>query len=200
VDVKSGTDPSKCTAEGPGLQNGIKDTFPAKFTVQARDREGNPIPDGGDDFQISVKDPEGKEVPADITDNGDGTYDVVYHPDKPGPHKVDVTLDDKHIKDCPRTVNVKAGAHHSHTFIESLNFLVQTRDKRGDNLKVGGMNVQSTVTHEGKPVPSMKQTDRNDGTYLVEYTLPVPTSATYLISTTIDDQPIRGSPWEQRFK
>jgi len=198
VDVKSGTDPSKCTAEGPGLVDGIKDTFPAHFKVQARDRDGKPITDGGDDFKVDIKDPEGKPVPAEIKDNGDGTYDVVYHPDKPGPHKVDVTLDGQHIKDCPRTVRIKAGAHPSHTFIENFNFLVQTRDKRNQNLKVGGMNVKTSVTHQGKPVPSMKQTDRGDGTYLIEYSLPVPQNAVYQITTTIDDAPIRGSPWEQR--
>jgi len=198
VNIKSGTDASKCTAEGPGLLDGIKDTFPAHFKVQARDRDGQPIPEGGDDFKVTVKDPEGKPVPAEISDNGDGTYDVVYHPDKPGPHTVDVTLDDQHIKDCPRTVRVKAGAHASHTFIENFNFLVQTRDKRGQDLKVGGMGVATTVTHEGKPVPNMKQTDRGDGTYLIDYVLPIPQNAVYSIATTIDSSPIRGSPWEQR--
>ena len=83
----AGTDPSKCTAEGPGLHDGIKDTFPAHFKVQARDRDGLPITEGGDDFRPKVTDPDGKDVPCEIKDNGDGTYDVVYHPDKPGPHK-----------------------------------------------------------------------------------------------------------------
>lgn len=83
----AGTDPSKCTAEGPGLHDGIKDTFPAHFKVQARDRDGHPITEGGDDFRPKVTDPDGKDVPCEIKDNGDGTYDVVYNPDKPGPHK-----------------------------------------------------------------------------------------------------------------
>jgi len=197
VDVKSGTDPSKCTAEGPGLVNGIKDTFPANFTVTARDRDGTPIPEGGDDFKVHVTDPNGQEVPVEIKDNEDGTYDVVYHPDVPGPHKVDVTLDDQHIKDCPRTVVVKAGAHASHTFIESFNFVLQTRDKRGDDIKVGGMKVSTTITHDGNPI-EIKQTDKKDGTYLIEYTLPVPVGATYLINPTIDGSSIKGAPWEQR--
>ena len=106
-------------------------------------------------------------------------------------------MDDQHIKDCPRTVNVKAGAHPSQTIIENFNFLVQTRDKKANNLTVGGMNVVTTITHDGNPV-ECKQTDQNNGLYLIEYTLPVPIGATYLISTSIDDQPIRGAPWEQR--
>lgn len=200
VDIKSGTDPSKCTAEGPGLHDGIKDTFPAHFKVQARDRDGLPITEGGDDFRPKVTDPDGKDVPCEIKDNGDGTYDVVYHPDKPGPHKIDVTLDDIHIKDMPKTVRVKAGAHHSHTFIENFNFLVQTRDKRGADLHVGGMNVKTTAVNvsSGNSAVPVKQTDKNNGTYLIEYTLPVPTGVTYLFNTTIDDASIKGSPWEQR--
>lgn len=100
----------------------------------------------------------------------------------------------------PKTVRVKAGAHHSHTFIENFNFLVQTRDKRGADLHVGGMNVKTSavnVTSGNSAVP-VKQTDKNNGTYLIEYTLPVPTGVTYLFNTTIDDVSIKGSPWEQR--
>eukprot|EP01126_Amoeba_proteus_P016101 TRINITY_DN1738_c0_g1_i5.p1 TRINITY_DN1738_c0_g1~~TRINITY_DN1738_c0_g1_i5.p1 ORF type:complete len:607 (+),score=135.06 TRINITY_DN1738_c0_g1_i5:1268-3088(+) len=197
VNIKCGTDPSKSTAEGPGLKDGIKDTFPAKFTVTARDRDGKPIPEGGDDFHVSVIDPDGEEVPAVVQDNGDGTYDVEYKPEKPGPHTVDVTLDNAHIRDCPRKVNVKAGAHASHTFIEKFDFLIRTRDKRGEDLSVGGMNVKTSITHLGTPIDT-KQTDKADGTYLVEYTLPVPVGATYIICTEVDDNPIRGSPWEQR--
>lgn len=100
----AGTDPSKCTAEGPGLVDGIKDTFPAKFKVQARDRDGNPIHEGGDDFKVKITDPDGQDVPAEISDNGDGTYDVVYHPDKPGPHKG--MLSDYYSYDCKLQYNI----------------------------------------------------------------------------------------------
>eukprot|EP01127_Copromyxa_protea_P010407 TRINITY_DN2534_c0_g1_i1.p1 TRINITY_DN2534_c0_g1~~TRINITY_DN2534_c0_g1_i1.p1 ORF type:complete len:415 (-),score=146.57 TRINITY_DN2534_c0_g1_i1:24-1268(-) len=199
VDIKSGTDASKCTAEGPGLVDGIKDTEPAKFKVQARDRDGKPITEGGDNFKPKVTDPNGNEVPCEIKDNGDGTYDVEYNPDIPGPHKVDVTLDDTHIKDMPKTVKVKAGASAATSFIESFNFLVQTRDKRGENLTTGGMDVKTVITNsaDGGEVP-LKQTDKGDGTYLIEYSLPVPSNATYLINTTIDGKSIVGAPWEQR--
>jgi len=197
VKIKAGTDASKTTAEGPGLRDGIKDTFPAEFTVTARDRFGNPINEGGDPFEVSVIDPEGRPVPAEINDNGDGTYSVVYHPDKPGVHTVDVTLDGDHIKDCPRKVNIKAGAHHSKSCIEDFTFIVRTRDKRGADLKYGGQNVKTSILHQGKEVPS-KQTDKGDGTYVINYTLPVPVGAVYNIVTTVDNNPIRGSPWEQR--
>jgi len=198
VRIKAGTDPSKCTAEGPGLHDGIPDTFPATFTVQARDRDGNPIKEGGDPFKIVVKDPQGKPVPADIKDNGDGTYGVTYHPDVPGPHTVDVTLDAQHIKDMPKTVNVRAGISEVHSYIEDYSFIIRSCDKRGKPLTTGGQNVKTGITHNGQPVTEVKQTDRNDGTYLVFYKLPVLTNATYQITPTVDDTPIKGAPMEQK--
>jgi len=197
VDIKAGTDPSKCTAEGPGLKDGITDTFPAVFTVQARDRDGNPIKEGGDPFKCVVKDPKGNPVPAEVVDNGDGTYGVTYHPDIPGPHVVDVTLDDQHIKDMPRTVNIKAGISPEHSFIESYSFVIRTCDKRGQPLTTGGQNVKTTCVHQGNPV-EIQQTDRGDGTYICNYKLPVLVNAVYQIKTTIDDKPILGSPMEQK--
>jgi len=197
VKVKAGTDPSKCTAEGPGLKDGITDTFPAVFTVQARDRDGNPIKEGGDPFKCVVRDPKGNPVPAEVKDNGDGTYGVVYHPDVPGPHVVDVTLDDQHIKDMPRTVLIKAGISPPHSFIESFSFVIRTCDKRGQPLTTGGQNVKTVCSLQGKPI-ELTQVDRGDGSYLVNYKLPVRTNAVYQVTTTIDDQPILGSPMEQK--
>jgi len=197
VDVKAGTDPSKCTAEGPGLHDGITDTFPAVFKVQARDRDGKPITEGGDPFICKVKDPKGNDVPAEIKDNGDGTYDVVYHPDVPGPHVVDVTLDDQHIKDMPKTVNIKAGISHIHSFIESYTFIVRTCDKRGTPLTTGGQNVKTTCTHNGAPV-KLDQQDKGDGTYVCHYSLPEKTNAVYEICTTVEDKPIKGCPMQQK--
>jgi len=197
VDVKAGTDPSKCTADGPGLKDGITDTFPAKFTVQARDRDGNPIKEGGDPFKCVVKDPKGNPIPVEVVDNKDGTYAVTYNPDIPGPHVVDVTLDDIHIKDMPKTVLVKAGISPAHSFIESYSFIIRTCDKRGQALSVGGMNVKTKISHDGKPV-EIEQVDRKDGTYVCNYKLPVLTNANYEITTTVDDTPIKGSPMQQK--
>jgi len=102
VDIKAGTDASHCIAEGPGLKNGILDTFPAEFTIYARDRDDKPILEGGDPFEVKVTDPEGNPCDVRVTDNGDGTYGVVYQPDGEGAHIVDVTLDGNPIKDCPK--------------------------------------------------------------------------------------------------
>jgi len=197
VDIKAGTDASHCVAEGPGLKDGILDTAPAEFTIFARDRDDKPIQEGGDPFQVSVIGPDGVECPLEIVDNNDGTYAVVYHPQGDGPHKVDVTLNDDHIKDCPKTVNIKPGAWPKNCLIENFTLLVRTRDKRGEDLKEGGQNVKTAITNpNSQPVETVKTIDKKDGTYLIEYDLPR-LAGRYLITCTIDDQNIKGSPFDQ---
>ena len=48
------------------------------------------------------------------------------------------------------------------------------------------------VTHRGRDIPAT-MTDRNDGTYFVEY-LP-PTEGPYEVDVTLDGKPIKGSPY-----
>jgi len=197
VEIKAGTDPSHCIAEGPGLKDGILDTFPAEFTIYARDRDDNPITEGGDPFEVRILDPQGNPCPVTVTDNGDGTYGVVYQPDGVGPHVVDVTLDGTPIKDCPKTINVKAGAWPKNSFIEGFSFLIRTRDKRGADLTEGGQDVKSKISNpQGQPVETIKTTDKRDGTYLIEYSLPL-VQGKYLVSCTVEEQDIKGSPFEQ---
>jgi len=197
VTIKSGTDPSKCTAQGPGLVDGIEDIYPAEFKVQARDRNGNPITEGGEPFKAVVRDPNGKEVPCDLSDNGDGTYDVVYHPDVPGPHTVDVTLDNDHIKDMPRKVNVVPGAWAGTSVIETLTVSVRSRDKRGKDITVGGQAPQAEIkSNDGSLIPH-QLLDRNDGTYT--YTFKPVATGDYKANITIKGSPIVGSPFEMKF-
>jgi len=193
VEIILGTDPSKCTAEGPGLHDGIKDTDPAVFTIQARDRNGAPLSDGGEPFKVTVTDPNGEALPVEVVDNGDGTYGVVYNPDIPGPHTVDVQLDDTHIKDMPKQVNVRAGIWHGTTRIEIFTLHVRSRDKRNQNIEVGGQAPDTVISCNEKEIEA-KMTDRNDGTYTYDFhPLPEPESV-YNISSTIHNQPIKGTP------
>jgi filamin len=193
VNVQLGTDPSKCTADGPGLKDGIQDTDPAEFKVQARDRNGNPINYGGEPFKATAKDPSGQDVPVDIKDNGDGTYDVVFNPDIDGPHTVDVQLDDTHIKDMPKIVNVVPGAWAGTSKVETVYFLCQTKDKRGNNLTVGGQAPTTTVGGNNKNIP-VKLADHNNGTYTYEFTHAEPHGSAYKITSTIKGNNLYGTP------
>jgi len=100
VGIAVGTDASKSRAYGPGLEDGVQDNLPTTFTVEARGTDGQPMKKGGDPFDVKVTGPQG-EVPAKVTDNGDGTYTVDYAPEHAGPHRVDVTLKDKAVDRSP---------------------------------------------------------------------------------------------------
>jgi len=193
VNVLLGTDPSKCTAEGPGLKDGIQDTDPAEFKVQARDRNGAPLNYGGEPFKVKVQDPSGQEVPADIKDNGDGTYDVLFNPDVDGPHTVDVQLDNTHIKDMPKIVNVVPGAWAGTSKVETVFFHCQTKDKRGNNLTVGGQAPKTEIHANNKNIP-VKLTDNNNGTYTYEFKNSEQTGTNYLITSTIKGSNLCGTP------
>lgn len=195
VPIKSGTDPSKCLCYGPGLEEAY-DTLPAEFKIKARDRDGNDIKEGGDPFKIQVLDPKGQEVPAEIADNGDGTYDVKYDPVAPGPHTINPTLRGKPVGGGPFKLNVKAGADHEHCVVEDFTFTIRAKTKTGEPKLVGGDKFVVNITGPNGPVKDIHVRDNNDGTYLVAYKITAP--GEYTISVQINNLEIRGSPWTQK--
>jgi filamin len=48
------------------------------FTVQARDKRGQPKDFGGDKFEVKIKGPSGADVEVQTMDNNDGTYTAIY--------------------------------------------------------------------------------------------------------------------------
>jgi len=195
VFMKGGADASKCEAFGPGLEDGIFDNVPAKFTIQAKDCDGVPLKEGGDPFEVKVKGPHGEDVPVKIEDNQDGTYDVEYDPSGDGEHTVLPTLKGQPIKDAPFKVGVKSGADAGHTFIESYTFVIRAVDKHGKNKVYGGDTFEVLVKGSAGPVKNVKVDDLGDGTYRVTYRLPGP--GEYTITVKINGDNIRGSPWKQ---
>jgi len=200
VVIEPGIDPSKCTAFGPGLEDGVTDTLPTTFTIQAKDSNGNDLTDGGDNFEVIVSGPEG-DIKPEVKDNKNGTYTVDYQPESSGNHKVHVLLDKVPIQGSPYSVNVKAGSDYSNSFIEKFTFLIRTRDKKGKNRTNGGDNVTCTITDpNNNHLKNVELKDVGDGTYLVIYSLPEEyTPGEYTISSQIDGHDIKGSPWKQYF-
>jgi len=196
VTIKAGIDPSHCIAEGPGLKNGIYDTYPAEFTIYAKDRDDQPINEGGDDFHVKILDPQGHECPVEIRDNGDGTYGVLYQPDGAGPYTVNVTLDDTPIKDMPKTIQIKPGAWARNCFLKNFNFVVRSRDKRDDDIPEGGQDIRVKIVDPKEKPVSVKLTDRKDGSYLVNYDLPQ-VEGKYRVHVTVVEEDIKGSPFVQ---
>jgi len=195
VPVIPGTDASKSLAFGPGLEEPY-DTVPTEFTIQAKDKYGNDIPTGGDPFEISILDPNEQEIPADITDNGNGTYVAKYEPVTHGAHKALIKLRGKPVGKSPYTVNVRQGATES-SFVERFDFVIRSKTKTGEIKKVGGDHFDVTVNNKssGDKVPEVDVKDNDDGSYLVSYGLP--SYGTYDIHIKINGKNIHGSPWTQ---
>lgn len=201
--------------------------MPTTFTIQAKDKKGRDIKNGGDPFAVKLKDPKGNDVPVKLVDNGDGTYTGSYAPQVAGPHEINATLAGKPIKDMPKvislthnifeknrkpvthfffllwfciqTINVKHGAHAGFTTIESISFIVQGKDKNGEKRTTGGDDVTVQISGpNGSKVQSTVK-DIGDGTYLCNY--PYPSSGgRYKISVLVDGNEIKNSPFFQEIK
>lgn len=193
--IKPSADANTTTAFGPGLKDGIKDTLPAEFTIQANDINGNPIKEGGDEIGVNLKGPNGEDVPAQLTDNGNGTYEVVYVPLGPGEHKVTPTVKGKPIKGAPIRVNVIAGADPEHSHIEGFSFKIRAKTKKGENKSKGGDKFSVEINGPNGPVENLDYKDIGDGSYHVHYNLSEP--GDYQIFVKMDGKDIKGSPWKQ---
>jgi len=193
--VIPGTDASKSHAFGPGLESPY-DTVPTEFTIQAKDKYGNPIPTGGDPFEVQILNPNDEEVPSQITDNGDGTYQAKYEPVAHGKHKAIIKLRGKPVGGSPYSVDVRQGATES-SFVERFDFVIRSRTKTGEIKSVGGDKFDVNVKNRenGDQVNTVKVQDNNDGSYHVSYALE--NYGTYAVHIKINDKHIQGSPWIQ---
>jgi hypothetical protein len=194
--IEPGTDAASCTASGPGLEPGNVDTKPCKFKIQARDRHGNPMKEGGDPFKVDIQGPTGP-IECSMHDNGDGTYDCEYHPDNAGMHDIAVTLNGTPIKGSTFHVAIKPGAWPGTTFIEGFNFTIRAVDKRGQPVPNGGEKFAVKVTGPRGPV-EVSLDDRQNGQYYATYKTADGQGA-YNISATVNGQNIKGSPFTQKF-
>jgi len=189
--IDAGTDAASSIAYGPGLEPGNLDTFPAHFTIEARDKQGRKMKEGGDPFDVQVMGPSGP-VPATVKDNGDGTYHVEYEPNDAGVHDISVTLEGIPIKGSTFHVDIKPGAWPANTTIDRYSFVVVTRDKRNKAKKEGGEKMAVEI-NRGAIKADLK--DNNDGTYTATYQLPG--TGQYQIGVTLNGKDIKGSPFIQ---
>jgi hypothetical protein len=194
VPVVAGTDAGASLVWGKGLED-VYDTIPATFHIKSLDREGNEMGRGGDPYQVKITGPNG-EVPAEIVDKGDGTYDVSYAPPDAGLHKIEVTLRNKPVAKSPYTVNVKEGASHEHSHIERFQFVIRSKTKANNNKLVGGELFSVDISGPAN-VEDVKVKDLSDGTYMCDYSLPEP--GEYEIHVKINNHEIKGSPFSQKF-
>eukprot|EP00010_Vexillifera_abyssalis_P008583 CAMPEP_0201543964 /NCGR_PEP_ID=MMETSP0173_2-20130828/240_1 /ASSEMBLY_ACC=CAM_ASM_000268 /TAXON_ID=218659 /ORGANISM="Vexillifera sp., Strain DIVA3 564/2" /LENGTH=875 /DNA_ID=CAMNT_0047951895 /DNA_START=37 /DNA_END=2664 /DNA_ORIENTATION=- len=205
VGVKPTVVASDSTAEGPGLVSDENiNTKPTKFTVTARDKHGDQVPEGDSPFEVAITGPNGP-VDAKVTDNGDGTYDVEYTPDDAGNHQIAVTLDGDAIKDMPQDVNIKPAVVTGNSTAEGPGVegpckvdkhgpvTIIARDEDGKQVAFGGFDFEIEVTGPNGPVDHDGIKDNEDGTYSTGWT---PThSGEHTVAITSEGQPIKDSPF-----
>jgi len=195
VEVEPGTDAAATLVFGPGLEENVFDTIPATFSIRAKDKHGNDIPKGGDPFIVEVTDDQGRDVPVELKDNGDGSYDGKYAPLGHGRHKVAVKLRGRPVGKSPYTVDVREGATEA-SFVEKYSFVIRTRG-RGGNLKTTGGDMFDVVVEapSGQEARDVSVEDLKDGRYIVSYG--VDSVGEYVVRVRINSKDIAGSPWRQ---
>eukprot|EP01101_Sappina_pedata_P002915 TRINITY_DN1312_c0_g1_i2.p1 TRINITY_DN1312_c0_g1~~TRINITY_DN1312_c0_g1_i2.p1 ORF type:complete len:1238 (+),score=740.08 TRINITY_DN1312_c0_g1_i2:52-3765(+) len=181
---KSQTDASKSTASGPGIEpTGNLLNQPTHFTVQARNRIGDPMKTGGDKFTVHVRGPKNNDVEYALVDNNDGTYKVDYTPLLAGPHKIEVLLGNHAISGSPWDVSVDRSATdpdpsqfdvygpgiEKGDTADPCIFTIVSKNKDGQQLAVGGHPIEVHVYDNAGQEIASKILDNEDGTYTASY-------------------------------
>jgi len=104
--VTDEVDSGKVKVSGPGLGSGVRASIPQSFTVDCRKAGVAPL-------SVAVSAPKGVALPAEVTDNGDGTHLVSYTPSVEGPYSVAVKYAEE---DIPRRYGVVL--HHTSTGVQ----------------------------------------------------------------------------------
>lgn len=197
VDLAPGFDAAHSTCEGPGVDGPITDTDPAVFTVRAKDIEGNDVAAAGLPLKVTVTGPDGKELPADIKDNGDGTYDVEYNPTDRGEHKVEVSVDGKPVGKSPYTLEAEAGVDTDNSSIKFM-FSMQLKTKSGGILRFFRRTNKVTVDVTNKEVDYKGEGEVQDlGEGMYKATYEVPGSGLYKVNVKLNGRRVKGSPFKQ---
>lgn len=113
VKVALPLNPSMVSAFGPGLENGVKSNSPTHFNVNCREA-------GPGKLDVSMLNPEGRELPISLTDNENGTYTVDYMPPQPGTYAVNLNYGGLKVPQCPIKVNVQPHVDVSKVKVDGL--------------------------------------------------------------------------------
>jgi len=174
-------DPLKCIAFGPGLER-AEVGYDAEFTVQLRNAAGKNIPVGGELIDVQIKAPlNSSPVKAEVTDNGDGTYKVVYNPKAHGKHLINVNVRNKPIQNSPFSVNaerlgidaIQTNAYgpglEGGVTKDTTHFTIVAKNKKGDPVGVGGDRFDVKIEGPYDTDIRSETVDNKDGSYTVSY-------------------------------
>ena len=163
---------------------------PAEFTVFTKKA-------GEGDVDVRVIDNNGEKVPADITDNKDGTYSVVYYPTAVGAYTVNITFNSESIPKSPFRVNVcqtNSAACRAYGPGLEKGFVNQNNEFKIETKGAGEGGLGLTI--EGPSEAQIECKDNGDGSCDVTYLPPDP--GDYVINILFADEHIPGSPFKAR--
>ena len=102
VEVDLPLDASKVWAEGSGLSSasGLLTGQSGNFTVHTENA-------GKGQLIVNISDPHGRNSPANIVDNGDGTYTVEYLAELAGAYTIDISYGGMRVPNAPFKVEIK---------------------------------------------------------------------------------------------
>ncbi|XP_052890939.1 filamin-A isoform X3 [Anopheles moucheti] len=190
VNVKSGCDPSRCRAYGPGLEGALTDKM-ATFTVETRGA-------GAGGLSLAIEGP--SEAKMSCTDNRDGSCDVEYLPTEPGEYDITIRFADKHIPGSPFRVVVNESTRPEKVKVYGpgiehgqvcdgvpAQFFIDCGDAGPGKIAV------KLSSSEGKPITAQVQ-DKGDGVYGVTY-VPPKEGSVITANVRFADQDVSCSPF-----
>jgi filamin len=196
VNVKRGTDASKCRAFGPGLTKGIIHKVNA-FTVETKGA-------GTGSLGLAIEGP--SEAKMTCKDNRDGSCSVEYTPTESGDYDVSIQFAEKHIPgspfkvavDRPVTVNdIKVSGPGINPKYCRANTPITFKVDASKSAK-GNVDVKM-VTDKGPLQQKPIIRDNEDGTYDVTYT-PNPEGALLTANVLYNGHQVPDSPFKLRVR
>ncbi|KAL7715643.1 actin [Entamoeba marina] len=136
IEGSSGVEPNNCLIEGDGIKGGYVNEQ-STFTIFAKDKQGRTVSKSGEPFAAYIAGPNDVKIIGDISDLGNGQYDVRYTP--------------------PIIGNYAVAVYHSSTPIQQqFNFVVIERPK-SNFPQVSQQPIQQHVMLQTKPSTTFEQ-------------------------------------------
>jgi hypothetical protein len=188
------------SAEGPGLEKGIRENKKTFFKVNKKDLNGDLIPILKDEV-ITVNSKTKSLLSSKVVSNGFGIYDVLFCPKTCGEHLLTVSVSGKPLKEGPFKVNVKPGANAKKSSLMNIPtdtlvgvesfFQIQAKDKTGRSRRFEDhFNILIT---NGEDVIQSKVVNEENGLYNVYFTSSK--KGKYTIDVKVGEDSITGSPF-----
>jgi len=162
-DVPKRAFPPLCTATIQDL-NSLTDTDIAKFTITARDEDGNILISDSNIFDVDLF-PSTTRV--NITNNKDGSFTCSFGPLEQGTYNIAVSTDSKAIKGSPWSVSVVEGVASAE--FAGITILLQAINKKGEVVARGGDFTLFTVDTKGGKTSHLQDSGLEDGRYHFDY-------------------------------